>query len=243
MNRVYSAIYTALFFVLMPVSITVLAETGLQKTEGGKLSSKVASELPKSNPELFENWEKSKFDVFFYDKSTDFSKYDKVILFPMTFDRMKLSDEAGKEFSESWLDSTFDEMDKICGFFDKFAKKAFKESRHFDVTNTGGDNVLVLEFRMMNFTPTSMRKPNGHGTVGSSSNLLGVGGLTFQTVVAESQSGKLVAVIEDGLIIRSGSYSVSNKLGRNLAWRQSFQKVISDFHRDLKKLKTRDSKK
>lgn len=203
---------------------------------GQAFAGTVATIMPESDAEHFENWEDSSFDRFFLDGTRDFSRYDALIMFPITFDRMQINDNTQDEYSQSWYDSTFEEMDQICTFFDEIARKEIKRSRQFDLTNRGGDNVLAVEFRMMNFMPTSIRRGDALDTVGISSNQMGIGGLTFQAVLVESQTGNLVAVIEDGVEIRSFTNTVNDRVGRNLAWKRSFQRVVDDFHKDLKKL-------
>lgn len=207
-------------------------------TEKSAGSAKVATTMPTSNVESFALWEDSSFSTFFYDTTADLSRYDQAIFFPMTFDRMELSDDSGEEFSESWQKSSFNEMDKICQFFDDYLIKKFQSSKYIQPTLKGGPNVLAIEFRMMNFMPTSLRREDALGTVGESSNMMGVGTLTFQAVLVESQTGKLVAVIEDGLQIASGSYSIDNRVGRNLAWKRSFQNVVQKLHDDFQTLHT-----
>jgi hypothetical protein len=203
---------------------------------GLALAGTVATIMPESDAENFENWRGSKFDRFFLDSTRDFSSYDALILFPITFDRMQINSNTQQEYSQSWYASTFEEMDQICTFFDEIAKKEINASRHFDLTNRGGDNVLAVEFRMMDFMPTSIRRGDALDTVGISSNQMGVGGLTFQAVLVESQTGNLVAVIEDGVEIRSFTNTVNDRVGRNLAWKRSFQRVVDAFHDDLRTL-------
>lgn len=196
----------------------------------------VAEIMPESNAEDFSNWEDSNFDRFFLNHARDFSRYDALIMFPITFDRMKINENTVEEYSQSWYDSTFDEMDQICTFFDKIAEKEIRASRRFDLTNRGGDNVLAVEFRMKDFMPTSVARGDAIGTVGTSSNQMGVGSLVFQAVLVESQTGNLVAVIEDGIEIRSFTNTVNDRVGRNLAWKRSFQRVVDDFKDDLETL-------
>ena len=199
-------------------------------------SSPVASEMPASKVENFALRENSSFSRFFYDTSADFSRYDKAIFFPLTFDRMALTEHSDPEFRESWNKSSFEEMDEICQFFDDYIIKKFDDSDVLTLTRTGGPDVLAVEFRLKDFMPTSKRREDALDTVGQSTNRLGVGVLTFQAVLVESQSGRLVAVIEDGLEIKAGSYSVDDRVGRNLAWKRSFQRVITDFYRELDSL-------
>lgn len=216
--------------------VTLLGNLNVYADDQSKQKSVVATVMPETQVENFAQWEKSSFSTFFYDTTADFPSYDQVILFPMTFDRMELSKAGDIEFRDSWNQSSFEEMDKICQFFDDFVMKKFKASKRYQPTLTGGANVLAVEFRMMDFMPTSMRREDALGTVGQSNNAMGVGFLKFQAVLVESQTGRLVAVIEDGMNISSGTYSVDDKIGRNLAWRRSFRDIADQLHDDLAEL-------
>ncbi|UTF58579.1 hypothetical protein [Gilvimarinus sp. DA14] len=195
--------------------------------------------MPTTEVEKFSLWQDSHFSTFFYDRRVDFSRYEKAIFFPMTFDRMQLSNHTDEDFRASWNKSSFEEMDKICQFFDDYIEKKFARSDVLESTRTGGPDVLAIEFRMKDFMPTSMRREDALDTVGQSTNNMGVGVLTFQAVLVESQTGRLVAVIEDAMEIKSSSYSVDDRVGRNLAWKRSFQRLVSDLHDDIETLKQR----
>ncbi len=147
------------------------------------LAGTVADIMPESNAEDFANWEDSNFDRFFLNQKRDFSQYDALIMFPITFDRMEINEHTVEIYSKSWYESTFEEMDQICTFFDEIARKEIGSSRQFELTNRGGDNVLAVEFRMRDFMPTSVARGNAIGTIGTSSNQMGVGSLVFQAVL------------------------------------------------------------
>lgn len=191
------------------------------------------------NYQLFEVWENAYFDRFVYNVQVDFSKYNKVLFFPMTFDRLKITESEGKnkKLVKNWHSLSWDEMDKICGFFDLFAKKKFKNKRVFALSDRGGEDTLAIEFRMSSFRPAVDKNGTSSlNTVGSSStNSLGV--LMFTAVVADSKTGELIAVIEDGIEIGnpSGLFE-NNKTQQNRSWRASFKKVINKFYLSLVKL-------
>ncbi|WP_020207804.1 DUF3313 family protein [Gilvimarinus chinensis] len=232
-----------MLFLIVPLcfSVGAVASPAPLSNESSPESSKVATVMPATEVEHFALWGDSNFSTFFYDTRVDFSRYDKAIFFPMTFDRMALSNHSDEEFRASWNKSSFDEMDKICQFFDDYIEKKFSRSKVLESTRTGGPNVLAIEFRMKDFMPTSMRREDALGTVGQSNNNMGVGVLTFQAVLVESQSGNLVAVIEDGMEIKSSSYSVDDRVGRNLAWKRSFQRVVTDLHKDIEEMQSQSA--
>lgn len=143
----------------------------------------------------FINWEKSGFVKFFVNQNVDFSKYNRIIVFPTTFNRLKIAEKATKNAAKSWMNSSFKQMDEYCNYFDYAAKRKFKKSSSFKLTTQGGDNVLAMEIRMMEILPlsASKREPN-------------VGVLKLQAVLVDSKTNELVAVIED-IVPINGNYA------------------------------------
>jgi beta-lactamase regulating signal transducer with metallopeptidase domain len=156
------------------------------------------NETRSNKKETFINWEKSGFVKFFVNQTVDFSKYNQIIVFPTTFDRLKIAEKAKKNAAESWMKSSFKQMDEYCNYFDHAAKYKFKKSSAFKLTNKGGDNVLAMEIRMMEILPISASKKEPN-----------VGVLKLQAVLVDSKNGELVAVIED-IVPVNGNYVTSH---------------------------------
>ncbi|KXI29234.1 DUF3313 family protein [Paraglaciecola hydrolytica] len=204
------------------------------------------SAVPQSAMQQLNN---SHFDRFVVSHPEVFSRYNKVIFFPMQFDRLTVDSNADKDLRNSWYDSSWDEMDSICQYFDDFAQKIFNERAGFSTTLQGGKDVLAVEFRLKNFMPYNKRyKDNNLGTVGVSSDEKGIGTVTFQAVIADSQSGELLAVIEDGMEVNTGNIAINgnlnlqvdsnNKTSQNQAWRKVFKRWVEYLHDDLSSLQS-----
>ena len=190
----------------------------------------------------------SQFARYVVTDPTALSRYSKVIFYPTQFDRLKIDERAPTDAKYSWLESTWDEMDSICQFFDELALKTFSERQGFTPTNKGGKDVLAVELRLMNFMPYGKRYvDHGLGTVGVSSSKSGVGLLTFQAVIADSQTGELIAVIEDGMEINAGNMMMikgdldlqldsNNKVAQNIGWRKTFKRWAVTLHEEMTRL-------
>lgn len=216
---------------------------------GALNSSDVVSLQPLGNSDL-QQISSSSFDRFVVTDPAVFSKYKHVIFFPMQFDRLTIDKSADQELVDSWNDSNWQEMDQICQYFDDFALKVFSERNGFTPTNQGGDNVLAIEFRLINFMPYGKRYQDaGLDTVGVSANKNGVGTITIQAVIADSKTARLLAVIEDGMEVNAGSMTMikgdlslqnqsNNKASQNYAWRKVFKRWANRLHDDLVKLQS-----
>lgn len=194
--------------------------------------------------------EQSQFDRFVVADPEALSQYNKVMLFAMQFDRLKISSGANAALFNSWMESDWKQMDYLCQQFDDLAKKIFSESRHLQPTNVGGEDVLAIEFRLVRFHP--YEKPYhqaDRGTVGTSSNFEGLGEIEIQAVLANAKTGELVGVIEDGIVLSGGAYGLSrrniasqpdsnSRAAQNIAWRSAFRHWNTALHQEVVALKT-----
>lgn len=224
--------------VILAASLSISSHAS--DIESGKLdvsTSVVATETPKTNVELFEQWDKSSFAIFFRDKTIDFSNYDEIIIFPLSFEEMVFSKNVDDQLKKSWKETEYKEMVEIFEFFDKSAAKKFKSSKVLKLTDKGGPKVLAMQFRMKEFFPMTEHKQVGLNTVGNSQNRLAVGTFTYEAVLAESQTGKLVAVIRDKTRITPAFITTNYRVNQNRAWQRSFKSIVDKLHDDMKNLK------
>jgi len=190
-----------------------------------------------SDAAAYRQWQGSHSGSFFLNSRVDFSDYDKILFFPATFDRMKLSEQASNAAVRSWQKSSFKQMDNICAQFDAFAPLIFKRSKSFSPTHTGGLNVLALEFRILEFHPASERAVDAElDTVGQTYSNGTLGSIRIQAVLANAKTGALLAVIEDHLALQQQAVA-NNRTSHNLAWRTAFKHWLLGFEQDLTALK------
>ena len=191
--------------------------------------------------------EAEKIDKLVVKNAQQLKQFNKVILFATQFDKLKLAEESDKKLVRNWNDSTWKEMDAICQQLDDFAQKIFREEGEFVPVKQGGEDVLAIQFTLVNFMPYSQRyKDAGMDTVGAQSNNSGIGLVTIRGVLANAKSGELVAVIEDTMEVNSRTasmgnlanvYDSNNKMAQNLAWRTAFRRFLGNLHNELTTLK------
>ncbi|QEY16514.1 DUF3313 family protein [Cellvibrio sp. KY-GH-1] len=161
-----------------------------------------AAEAAPEGASSYSYWNKSRFTKFFVNEKVDFTKYNRVILFPTTFDRLKISEKTKESVAKAWMKSTFEEMNEYCNFFDRAATNKFKQSGSFRLAKKGGENVLAIEIRMMEFHPLTASKKDPN-----------VGTLELQAILADSKTGELVAIIEGRMLINA--HNVSRHIRRS----------------------------
>ena len=191
--------------------------------------------------------EVGKIDKFLVKNPQAFKQFNKVILFATQFDKLQLAETTDKAIAKNWNKSTWDEMDIICQHLDDFSKKTFREGDEFEPVKRGGEDVLAIQFSLINFMPyTNRYKDSGLDTVGASSNISGIGLITIRGILANAKTGELVAVIEDTLEVNPRTAAVgnlasisdgNNKAAQNLAWRMAFRDFLGNLHKELTTLK------
>ncbi|NVK58141.1 MAG: DUF3313 family protein [Alteromonadaceae bacterium] len=202
--------------------------------------------VPDSNLKQITN---TRFDRFVVNPQSDFSQYDEVIFFPMQLNQLRVDEGATNDLANSWYQSNWEEMDKICQHFDDFAEQVFTYKQGLKPTKKGGSNVLAIEFRLKDFMPYQKRyKDANEDTVVARGTRNGLGSITFQAVIVNSKTGELLAVIEDGMQLNPGNMMIvkgdpnlqvdsATRMYQNLAWRKTFKRVVERLHDDLMRLK------
>jgi|GEM_PF-1201595 len=232
----FSIGYSARFIALCLLSATSLA---VEQPEDTAISSQISpSKRDKVNVEYssayveqnFSVWPNKHFDRFVVNNNVDFSRYNKVIFFPMQFDQLTLTAKTDAALVKNWNDSSWEEMDKICGFFDYFAEKKFKNKERFTLTRRGGADVLAIEFRLTEFTPRVSKDGSWDSDTVGDDYIKTLGSMKYRAVIADSQTAELIAVIEDGIEIEPRTTAINNKTTQNRAWRTAFKRVLNTLH-------------
>ena len=202
-------------------------------------SNGLASSMQSSAPNLdqFENWTKSRFAIFFVDKKFDFSAYDKVLFFPTVYEKIIFSKKSNRQLEASWEKELLDQIKNSSLDLDKMLSKKFKSSKVFTLTDKREGNVLLVEFRMKEFFPHSKNAGSATGTRGLVRDLGGLGALTYEAVVVDSETGKLVAVIQDRILISSSNMTSNIKINQNVAWSHSIKDIAEKLYKDFEKRK------
>jgi hypothetical protein len=212
-----------LFLMLAVVGGMPLAVYAADEAKGGAMDS-------------FKLLDKARSGALFYDGTIDFSKYDKVLLFPITRDQAKITERANSGTLKDWKEFDEKEWTKIDGHFDTFAQKIFSESDVFTVVDKPGEGVIAMQFRMLEFMANTDIDDNAAGTMGRSS--IRLGNMKIRGILLDATNKRLLAVTESLHSINSGQYEGrDNQVGRNLAWRRSFQRIIDNLHDDMGKLR------
>jgi len=192
-------------------------------------------------------------DKFIVNNPQAFKQFNKVIVFASQFDKLTISMSTDKKLAESWNASSWSEMDKICQNLDDFTKKIFRDRKEFVPTNKGGEDVLAIQFTLIDFMPSTARyKDASKGTVGTETSHAGIGVVTIRGVLANAKTGELVGLVEETMEVNAGGTSVgagslafaqdsNSKAAHNMAWRRTFRLFLEKFHDDLVRLKYADT--
>lgn len=192
----------------------------------------------------------SRFDRFVIKDRSAFARHSKILLFPIQLDGMLIMPSADDAINRSWSGVTYEDMLPYVSSFDELAKHLFAEGKDFELTRIGGDDVLAVEFRLKRYRPEVNRGGSmSAGTAGETA-VRSYGVIHMQAVLAHSQTGELVAVLEDAVQVSprgfgvtafgntttvdpSSTISTANQRG---AWRRAFRTWLLRFRSDLKAL-------
>jgi hypothetical protein len=193
-----------------------------------------------------------KLDKFIVNNPQAFKQFTKVIVYSSQFDKLRIPTSVDKDLAESWNRSGWKEMDAICQHLDDFTRKVFRDRKEYAFAEKGAEDVLALQFSLIDFIPVSARyKDSNNDTVGASTSYAGIGVITVRGVLANAKTGELVGLVEETLEVNSGTTSTgagslafaqdsNNKGAQILAWRKSFRTFVEKFHDDLVRLKYAD---
>jgi hypothetical protein len=191
-------------------------------------------------------------DKFIINNPQVFKKFEKVIVYSSQFDKLKIPTTVDKDLAESWNRSGWEEMDAICQHLDDFTRKVFRDRKEYAFAEKGAEDVLALQFSLIDFMPVSARyRDSNNDTVGASTSYAGIGVITVRGVLANAKTGELVGLVEETLEVNSGTTSTgagslafaqdsNNKGAQSIAWRRSFRTFVEKFHDDLVRLKYAD---
>lgn len=194
-----------------------------------------------------------KLDKFIVNNLQDFKRFKKVIVYSSQFDKLEISASADLDLAKSWNASNWDEMDVICQHLDDLTRKVFRDRKEYAFAERGAEDVLALQFTLIDFMPASARyRDSGNDTVGASVTYAGVGVITVRGVLANAKTGELVGLVEETLEVNAGTASIgagsvafaqdsNNKAAQNLAWRRGFRSFVEKLHDDLVRLKYSDT--
>lgn len=192
----------------------------------------------KNTAEDFTLWKDTHFHRFFINKQADFSKYKKIAFLPMDYKSTVIDPKAKKRMQLSWENFVETEMPDIATRFDKEVQEMLIENEHFSATSKAGDDVLIVTFKAKEIIPKTYLD-NGLMTVGRST-LTMVGYLTYQVVLMDGNSRKIVGMIEDDHTIAPNTRATgeqANNLGnQRRAWSTSLHGWIKSFFKDLENL-------
>lgn len=195
-------------------------------------------------------YDNSNFDRFVIKDPAAFAQYRKIMLFPIQLDGMLIMPSGDDEINRSWSGVTYEEMLPYVSSFDDLAGHLFAEGKDFELTNTGGDDVLAVEFRLKRYRPEVNRAGSmSAGTAGETA-VRSYGVMHMQAVLAHSQTGDLVAVLEDAVTVAPRGFGVTafgntttvdasstiSKANQRGAWRRTLRSWLLHFRSDLGKL-------
>lgn len=183
---------------------------------------------------VFVVWKGGNFHKFVVEKNLDYSKYKKVIVFPLKSNQLQIDTGNNVRMARNWANFVEEDMSTLAEKFDEVIAKEFSENKSLVLTETGGSDVVIAAVNMLTFTPQTYRDSSIE-TVGKES-FDTVGILGYQITLLDSESGLLVGFIEDEIKITLRKSALNIRSNHVRAWSLTFELIAGHLRNNLKEL-------
>lgn len=183
---------------------------------------------------VFVVWKDGSFVRSVLDKNVDYSKYTKVMYFPLKYDQLEVVTGNDARLGRNWEGFVDEDMPTIAEKFDKAVASKYKKGKYLELTKEGGSDVIVIAVNLLKLTPRTYRD-SSLDTVGEE-NFETVGFLDYQITLLDSEKGVVVGFIEDQIQV-SLRRKARNVRGNHVrAWTRTFEYIVEHLRDDIKDL-------
>lgn len=135
------------------------------------------------------------FSQVLFQEQQALTPYNAVMIDDLSFEKFELLKSKKYDVDKSWY---FDDRDKnkLSEVFLEAVQKDYRGNKGLAITNSAGPGVLKVHFNLLTLKPFYV-KPGSENRVGTFK-INNFGAVTVQIILADSQTGKFVGVIQDG---------------------------------------------
>jgi hypothetical protein len=174
--------------------------------------------------------------VAYLDPSVDYSKYNKIIVQPLNFDKMEIIQPSGGRFNTKF-ELTDEDRAKLEKIYQESMAKQLQEKGDFKIVKNPGPDVLVFSAVVLQIRPNAPKDEDTRGT-GSFRNTIyseGGGSMSIAAGLYDSESGKALAELADSKT-SSSMWGVNNRVTNLADVSSMFSQWASQLNTALKKL-------
>lgn len=179
-------------------------------------------------------WKDGSFDRTIVEKTTNYNQYNKVIFFPLRYEKLEIVTGNDASLTRNWEDFVEKDMPVLEEKFTRSVKNQFDKGIKPMLTEEGGPGVLVASVELLRLEPKAYRD-SSLNTVGEET-FETVGFLDYQIVLMDSNGGIVVGLIEDNIQVSLRRKAKNIRGNHYRAWSRTFDHIVSHFIEDFQEL-------
>lgn len=167
----------------------------------------------------------SKFNFFALKSKDALKKYSKIYYVPMSSADLVLKKSGDRDIDRSWKKVTPEEWLSFTTAFDRMVPNYFPNDKNFSLTDKVGDDVLAVQFRLVQYTPRVSRKGEMDLDTIGTQEARSYGELLIMISLVDSATRETIGVASDGISIGGGTGLVksSNSASQMVGWQRAYE--------------------
>lgn len=139
---------------------------------------------------------KTRFDEFYFKKSTDLSEYHSLWFSPLDFENLVI-DESRLNFRDKGWQFDDQDIERIQRIYNKQVMYELERNEVFKLADGPGEGVLAVRFELIEFAPNAAKDDSINRGVRDKIYTRGFGALEVVARISDSQSGLPIALAND----------------------------------------------
>ena len=183
-------------------------------------------------------------DLAYVDPDADYARYSKVWVMPLDLDNVEIeqpptSNSIINRYNEEW-ELTDDDKSDLQSAFAEAMQRELTSAGDFVAVSEGGDDVIVVEAMITKIAPSGPKDDTASRGIGRSRVFTeGGGGMAIAIVLADGDSGDVLAIIKDSRSSVNSSWGLNNSVSNMADVKRNFNAWAGQIHRGLLALKQR----
>jgi len=178
----------------------------------------------------------------YLDPTADYARYRRVYIAPLDVDDIEIiqpnaSSSAINRYNREW-ELNDEDRRWLRDTFRASMEKTISEGGAFEITDGGGDDVIVVEAMITQIAPAGPRDDMQTRSVPRSRVYSeGAGGMSIAIAIADGDSGEILALIKDTRNSSNASWGVNNRVTNQAEVRRNFDSWGRRLHDGLLRLR------
>lgn len=181
-------------------------------------------------------------DVAYVDPTGDYDRYTKVWIPALDLDNVEIIQPQNNasivnRYNREW-ELTDEDKTKLQDAFAEAMTNELTDKGEFAIADGPGDDVLKIEAMITMIAPSGPKDDMTMSTTRSRVFTEGAGGMSIAIMLADGDSGEVLAIIKDTRNSNNSNWGLNNSVSNLADVRRNFSTWASQIHRGLTGLKT-----